>query len=152
LILPFLFLIRRSLAETEVFLERGHRLTASEVLRSVALHWPRVLLGMMLVTMTTVSFYLITACTPTFGPERLQLTAKRSLVVTLWVGLSNLLWLPVMGARADRVGGRPLLVTFTSLALITAYPALSWLVHDPSFARLLSVALWLSFLYASYNG
>jgi hypothetical protein len=27
-----------------------------------------------------------------------------------------------------------------------------WLVRDPSFTRLLSVELWLSFLYGSYNG
>ena len=27
-----------------------------------------------------------------------------------------------------------------------------WLTHQPSFARLLIVELWLSFLYASYNG
>jgi MHS family citrate/tricarballylate:H+ symporter-like MFS transporter len=27
-----------------------------------------------------------------------------------------------------------------------------WLVREPSFARLLAVELWLSFLFASYNG
>jgi len=27
-----------------------------------------------------------------------------------------------------------------------------WLVRDPSFARLLTVELWLSFIYGSYNG
>jgi hypothetical protein len=36
--------------------------------------------------------------------------------------------------------------------LVTAYPALSWLVSAPSFFRLLTVQLWLSFLYAGYNG
>ncbi|HFL6917295.1 TPA: nucleoside recognition domain-containing protein [Pseudomonas aeruginosa] len=40
----------------------------------------------------------------------------------------------------------------TALALLTAYPALSWLVREPSFAGLLGVELWLSFLYSSYNG
>ena len=29
---------------------------------------------------------------------------------------------------------------------------MQWLVADPSFSRLLMVELWLSFLYASYNG
>ena len=29
---------------------------------------------------------------------------------------------------------------------------MSWLVREPSFARLLTVELWLSFLYAGYNG
>jgi len=35
--------------------------------------------------------------------------------------------------------------------LFTSYPALHWLVGAPSFARLLEVELWLSFMYASYN-
>jgi MHS family citrate/tricarballylate:H+ symporter-like MFS transporter len=35
---------------------------------------------------------------------------------------------------------------------VTAYPALAWLVASPSFARLLAVELWLSFIYGSYNG
>jgi MHS family citrate/tricarballylate:H+ symporter-like MFS transporter len=44
------------------------------------------------------------------------------------------------------------LVLFTVLMLVSAYPALSWLVAEPSFGRLLAVELWLSFLYGSYNG
>jgi len=72
--------------------------------------------------------------------------------VTLCVGLSNLFWLPVMGALSDRVGRTPLLILFTSVALLTAYPALLWLTTAPSFERLLTVELWLSFLYGSYNG
>jgi MHS family citrate/tricarballylate:H+ symporter-like MFS transporter len=111
-----------------------------------------VLVGMLLVTMTTVSFYFITAYTPTFGKEVLKLSSIDSLLVTLCVGISNLFWLPVMGALSDRVGRKPLLIAFTALLFVSAYPALSWLVSQPSFARLLMVELWLSFIYASYNG
>jgi MHS family citrate/tricarballylate:H+ symporter-like MFS transporter len=68
------------------------------------------------------------------------------------VGVSNFIWLPLMGALSDKIGRRPLLVTFTVLALLTAYPALLWLVDNPSFTRLLIVELWLSFIYGSYNG
>jgi MFS family permease len=57
-----------------------------------------------------------------------------------------------MGALSDRIGRRPMLVFFSALTLLTAYPALSWMVAAPSFLRLLLVELWLSFLYASYNG
>src|SRR4029077_19295159 len=67
-------------------------------------------------------------------------------------GASNLFWLPVMGTLSDRIGRRPLLVMCTTLMLITAYPAMLWLVRDPSFSRLLGVELWLSFIYGSYNG
>ena len=152
LIIPFLFVIRRSLAETEVFLARKHHPSIREILLSLASNWSIVSLGMMLVTMTTVSFYMITAYTPTFGQSVLHLASKHTLMVTLCVGVSNLFWLPVMGALSDRVGRRALLVACTVLALLTAYPALSWLISSPSFGRLLVVELWLSFLYGSYNG
>lgn len=105
-----------------------------------------------MVTMTTVSFYMITAYTPTFGNSVLHLASIQGLIVTLCVGASNLFWLPVMGALSDRIGRRPLLLAFTTLMLITAYPAMLWLVGTPSFLRLLAVELWLSFLYGSYNG
>ena len=105
-----------------------------------------------MVTMTTVSFYMITAYTPTFGNSVLHLASIDSLIVTLCVGASNLFWLPIMGALSDRIGRRPLLIGCTLLMLITAYPVMLWLVRDPSFVRLLAVELWLSFIYGSYNG
>jgi MHS family citrate/tricarballylate:H+ symporter-like MFS transporter len=111
-----------------------------------------VLSGTLLVSMTTVSFYLITVYTPTFGKRVLHLSTTDSLVVTLCVGVSNFFWLPVMGALSDRVGRRLLLIVFTVLTLLTAYPALVWLTQAASFGRMLTVELWLSFLYASYNG
>ncbi|GLU32394.1 MFS transporter [Trinickia caryophylli] len=152
LIVPFLFLIRRSLKETDEFLARHHRPSMSEVFASLVQNWPVVLGGMGMVIMTTVSFYMITAYTPTFGKEVLKLSAIDTLVVTVCIGLSNLVWLPVMGAVSDKVGRRPVLIVFTLLTVLTAYPAVQWLVGEPSFLRLLAVELWLSFLYGSYNG
>jgi metabolite-proton symporter len=151
-ILPFLFMIRRSLLETEEFRTRPHRPTTNQIRRSIIVNWRVVLLGMMLATMTTVAFYTITTYTPTFGKNVLHLAERDGLRVTLCVGISNLFWLPIMGALSDRVGRRPLLLICTALVLLTAYPAMSWLVGAPSFGRLLTVELWLSFLYASYNG
>jgi metabolite-proton symporter len=151
-IIPFVFLIRRSLTETEEFQARKHHPSTKEILGSLAANWRLVLMGTMLVTMTTVSFYLITAYTPTFGRTALHLADRDNLIVTLCVGISNFCWLPLMGALSDKIGRRPLLVTFTVLALLTAYPALLWLVDGASFARLLIVELWLSFIYGSYNG
>jgi MFS transporter, MHS family, citrate/tricarballylate:H+ symporter len=152
LIVPFIFIIRRSLQETEEFLARKHHPSAGEIFQSIAENWQIVLAGVMMVMMTTVSFYLITVYTPTYGKSVLKVTEIDSLLVTLCVGVSNFLWLPVMGAVSDRVGRRPVLMVFTTLAILTAYPALSWLVAAPSFEKMLMVELWLSFLYASYNG
>ena len=151
-IVPLLFLLRRSLQETDEFKRRKTRLSGKEIVVLLASNWRVVAIGMLLTTMTTVSFYMITAYTPTFGSTVLHLASKDSLLVTLCVAASNLFWLPIMGALSDRVGRKPLLLACTLLALITAYPALAWLVVAPSFSRLLLVELWLSFLYASYNG
>ncbi|UIF87366.1 MFS transporter [Cupriavidus sp. UYPR2.512] len=152
LIVPFLFLIRRSLEETEAFKARKHRPAISEIYRSMLDNWRIILAGCMMVVMTTVSFYMITAYTPTFGRTVLKLDDVDNLIVTMCVGLSNFIWLPLMGALSDRIGRKPLLVFFTVATLLTAYPAVSWLVAEPSFSRLLMVELWLSFLYGSYNG
>jgi MFS family permease len=151
-IVPFLFRLRRSLQETDEFIARKHRPSTSEIFRSLMANWGIVLVGTMMVTMTTVSFYMITAYTPTFGSSVLHLASIDSLIVTLCVGASNLFWLPVMGALSDRIGRRPLLFACTVLMLLTAYPAMLWLVRDPSFSKLLTVELWLSFIYGSYNG
>jgi len=152
MIIPVLFILRRSLAETPVFAARKHHPMPREILGILAAHWKLVLLGIMLTTMTTVSYYMITAYTPTFGSSVLHLTASSSMTVTLCVGASNFFWIPVMAAWSDKIGRRPLLIGITVLALFTAYPALSWLVAAPSFSRLLEVELWLSFLFGSYNG
>jgi MFS transporter, MHS family, citrate/tricarballylate:H+ symporter len=151
-IIPFLFVLRRSLQETQEFAARKHRPGTAEILRSLRANWQIVVIGSALVVMTTVSFYMITAYTPTFGSSVLHLSTTDSLVVTLCVAVSNLFWLPVMGSLSDRIGRRPLLLACTIAMLVSAYPAMLWLVHDPSFARLLEVELWLSLLYASYNG
>jgi MFS family permease len=151
-IIPFLFWLRRSLPETDEFLARKSRPGMAQILRSLQANWHIVLIGTLMVTMTTVSFYMITAYTPTFGSSVLHLAPLDSLVVTLCIGASNLFWLPVMGALSDRIGRRPLLFGCTLLMLATAYPAMVWLVHAPSFHGLLAVELWFSFIYGSYNG
>src|SRR5246127_1175119 len=137
-IIPFLFRLRRSLQETDEFVARKHKPNISEILHSLTASWQIVIVGGMLVTMTTVSFYMITAYTPTFGSSVLHLASIDSLIVTLCVGASNLFWLPVMGALSDRVGRRPLLLICTILMLVTAYPAMLWLCGKTSFSRLLT--------------
>ena len=152
MIVPVLFVLRRSLQETNVFLARTHRPDPAEVFRAILANWRIVLVGMLLVTMPTVWFQGITAYTPTFGREALNLTSLDALTVTLCVGVSNLFWIPTMGAVSDVTGRRPLMLGFAGVAAVTAYPAMSWLAAEPSFSRLLIVELWLSFLYSGYNG
>jgi MHS family citrate/tricarballylate:H+ symporter-like MFS transporter len=152
MIVPFIFIIRRSLQETAAFTARKHTPTTAEIFRTLAANWGVVLGGVGMVIMTTVSFYLITVYTPSFGKTVLKLSESDALLVTIAVGISNFIWLPVSGAVSDKIGRKPILVLFSLLALFTAYPALSWLISNITFERMLIVELWLSFIYAWYNG
>jgi MHS family citrate/tricarballylate:H+ symporter-like MFS transporter len=152
MIVPFLYILRRSLQETEEFKARRHHPGTREVFGSMLANWQTVIAGMLLVAMTTTTFYLITVYTPTFGRSVLHLSTADSLIVTLFVGLSNFIWLPIGGAVSDRIGRRPILLFVSALAIVTSYPALSWLAHDPSFLRMLAVLLYFSFFFGAYNG
>jgi MHS family citrate/tricarballylate:H+ symporter-like MFS transporter len=152
LIVPVIFILRRSLRESVEFQARKHHPGTRQVFHSMIRSWGVVLAGMLLVSMTTTTFYLITVYAPTFGGSVLKLSVADSLTVTFFVGISNFLWLPLGGVLSDRIGRRPILLATTALAILTAYPALSWLVAAPSFASMLAVLLWFSFLFGMYNG
>ena len=106
-IVPFLFWARRSLAETDAFLARRSPPDLAAVLVAIAASWRLVVAGTMLVVMTTVSFYLVTVYTPTFGRQVLHLDGGATLLIACAVGLSNFCVLPLMGALSDRVGRGP---------------------------------------------
>jgi MFS family permease len=150
--IPLILWLRNSLEETEVFKHSRHVRTMGEVLRILAAHWKLVANGVALTVMTTTSFYLITAYTPTYARQALHMGPSEVFLVTLLVGLSNLAWLPVGGVLTDRFGARPLMLLVTMAALLTGYPAMVWLVADPSFSKLLAVLLLYSVYFGLYNG
>src|SRR5258708_916575 len=98
LIIPFIFLLRRTLEETPAFLAMKKHPTASEVFASAAANWRIILLGMMLAAMTTVTFYFVTVYTPTFGKNVLKLSTQDSLLGTLLVAVTNFISNPIGGA------------------------------------------------------
>ena len=152
LIVPFIFILRRRLEETQEFSARRHHLDMRQVFSTLLQNWPVVIAGMLMVAMTTTAFYLITVYAPTFGKKVLLLSASDSLLVTLLVAVSNFIWLPIGGAISDRFGRKPVLVAMTLLAIVTTYPALSMLAAAPGFSMMLGVLLWLSMIYGLYNG
>ncbi|CAN5383562.1 MFS transporter [soil metagenome] len=152
LTVPAIFILRRSLEETQEFAARRHHPKVPEILRSMVSNWKIVIAGMMMVAMTTTAFYLITVYTPTFGKNVLHLSSSDALIVTFCIGISNFIWLPIGGAISDHVGRKSLLVTASVLTIVLAYPLMSWLASSPSFMRMLEVELVLSALYGLYNG
>jgi MFS family permease len=152
ILIPFLLFMRRQLEETDAFLQQVERPGFMQSLRTICANWSVVVRGMMVAVTTTVFFYMITAYTPTYGSKVLQLSALDAIMVTLCVGATNFVLLPLMGGVSDRVGRRPLLIGASLVALVAGYPAMSWLVEAPSFARLLTVQVGFAVVYATYNG
>lgn len=152
LIIPFIFVLRRKLEETQDFKTQHHRPSLRESSSALLANWKLMLAGALLVSMTTATFYLITVYAPTFGKTVLHLSTEDSLLVTLCVGVSNFIWLPIGGTISDKVGRRAVLLTMSGLGILTAYPALHFLAQGPTFHKMLFVLLWLSFLFGMYNG
>ncbi len=152
MIIPLIFVLRRSLQETEAFLQRKHRPDTREILSTIAKNWRIITAGTLLVAMTTTTFYFITVYTPTYGRAVLHLSARDSLLVTMLVGISNFIWLPIGGAISDRIGRLPVLMGITLLALLTTLPVMHWLTAAPDFTRMTLVLLWFSFFFGMYNG
>jgi MHS family citrate/tricarballylate:H+ symporter-like MFS transporter len=152
LIIPFIFLLRRTLEETPEFLAMKRHPTASEVFASAQANWRIVILGMMIAILTTTTFYFVTVYTPTFGRNVLKLSSQDALLVTLLVAVTNFIWNPVGGAISDRLGRKPVLLTIAGLSFVTAYPALHWLVAEPTFGKMLAVEMMFSFYFGVYSG
>ena len=152
LIIPMIFFLRRTLEETPEFLAMKKHPTASEIFASALANWRIVILGMMIAILTTTTFYFVTVYTPTFGKNVLKLSAQDALLVTLLVAVTNFIWNPVGGAVSDRIGRKPVLLAIAGLSLVTAYPALHWLVSDPTFGKMLAVEMMFSFYFGTYSG
>src|ERR1700754_2647785 len=152
MIIPFIFFLRRTLEETPEFLAMKKHPTTSEVFRSAAVNWKIIVLGMMIAVLTTTTFYFVTVYTPTFGRTVLKLSTADALLVTLLVAVTNFIWNPVGGALSDRIGHKPVLLAIACLSLVTAYPALSWLIAAPTFGKMLAVEMMFSFYFGVYSG
>lgn len=153
LIIPLLFIIRKHMIESPEFVSdvrRQHslKLIFADLLKNL----PIVILGMFFVTMTTVNFYFITSYTPTFANKILHLTKLESFLTVCIVGISNFIWLFIGGGVSDKIGRKPVLILATLLSVFTPYFALSWLASHISFAHLIIVLCYLSFIYGIYNG
>ena len=110
LIIPLIFMLRRTLEETPAFLAMKKHPTANEVFASALANWRIVILGMMIAVLTTTTFYFVTVYTPTFGKTVLKLSTQDALLVTLLVAVTNFFWNPVGGALSDRIGRKPVLI------------------------------------------
>jgi MHS family citrate/tricarballylate:H+ symporter-like MFS transporter len=120
---PLIFILRGSLQETPKFLAKKTHPKPPEIYRTVWANLSVVAFGMLMATLTSVSFYFITVYTPDFG-KSLNLSPSDALLVTLVVALANFFWLPIGGPASDRLGRKPVLLAAAILMLLFDYPCL----------------------------
>jgi len=152
LLIPFLLVMRRSIEETEDFKSRGHHPGLAEIWRTLLVNWRLIGTAMMMITLTAVMFYLITAYMAGFGSDVLHLSPVDSFLATICTGLANLVWIPIMGGLSDKVGRAPLLIAAAAAIAIVSYPCMEWLVAAPSLTRLFLVEMFLGSLYGMWQG
>ena len=152
LLIPFLLVMRRSIDETEEFKARRTHPDLAVIWRTLWINWRLIGTAMMMITLTAVMFYLITAYMAGFGSEVLHLSKIDSFLATICTGFANLVWIPIMAALSDRVGRAPLLMAASATIAIVSYPCMEWLVSEPSLTRLFLVEMFLGSLYGMWQG
>jgi MFS family permease len=152
LLVPLILYMRRSLKETDEFKAKTHRPTMREICRTLAINWRIVGTAIMMITLTAVMFYLITAYMPTYGKQVLGLKPVDGYIVTICLGFANLMWMPIAGALADRIGHTKILISASLAIALLSYPCMAWLVSAPSFERLLMVEMFLGSIYGAWQG
>lgn len=145
--------LRRNLTETEAFEKAAPVREAGHV--ALLLRHPREVLLVIGLTMGgTLYFYTFTTYMQKFLVNTVGLTKGESTLVSAASLFVFMIVQPLMGAVSDRVGRRPMLITFGVLALFTTVPLLSALAaaHDAWTAFvLIMTALAISSLYSSIS-
>lgn len=152
LVLPLLLLQRSKLEESQAFRKQKEHPPFARIIAESIRNIRLLILCSFMVMLTTVSFYMITAYTPTFARTELSLTQSHAFILTLIIALSNFVLLPIMGHLSDRIGRFRQLLLFSILFIATAYPILTWITGYPAYLHVIAGELWLSLLYAGYNG
>jgi MHS family alpha-ketoglutarate permease-like MFS transporter len=146
--------LRRNLSETEAF-ERSRAKPADAGQLSALLRHPREVLTVIGLTMGgTLFFYTFSTYMQKFLVNTVHLTKSESTLVSAGNLFIFMLLQPLVGAISDRVGRRPMLITFGVLALVTTVPLLSALERArdawTAFA-LVMIALTIASLYSSIS-
>lgn len=150
LVIPVLFWLRTSLAETEVFSRKKRTPTIGEISKGLVTGWRVILRCMGMSAMAVVTSQAVTTYAPTFI-KSLHLGDLTGFVTLFFVGVTILVSLPIFATIADRVNRRTMLIVVTLTAVVSAYPMLAWLAGEPSVAKFATVEIWFSLLYAAYS-
>jgi MFS transporter, MHS family, alpha-ketoglutarate permease len=141
----FAAVMRRSLQETEAFVEAKKAVKPTGSIREL-LRYPRELLLVVGLTAGgTAAFYTFTTYMQTFVKLSVGLTEDQTTLVIFGSLIFATILQPTYGAISDRIGRKPLLVFFGIVGTIATVPILMTLkeTKSPFIAFLLICAAWI---------
>ncbi|WP_011297073.1 MFS transporter [Cupriavidus necator] len=148
---PVGYYIRHHLDETPTFRETDER--ADSPLKEVFQAYPReTLASFSMVILWTVCTYVLLFYMPTYAVKVLNVPQSDGFVAGMVGGCTIMLFAPLVGRLADRIGRRALLSGSALLILVLAWPMFAYINHVPGLSSLLVFQLVFGILIAAYTG
>ncbi len=117
--------LRRNMAETEAFTKSSHTSRRPSSLRALLQH-PRAVLTVIGLTLGgTVAFYTYTTYMLKFLVNSVGMSRQTASLISAATLIVFMLLQPLIGALSDRIGRRPILITFGVLGTLLTVPILT---------------------------
>jgi len=148
---PVGYYIRHHLDETPTFRETTDKTDSplTEVLRD----YPRqTAASFSMVILWTVCTYVLLFYMPTYAVKVLKVPQSTGFVAGMAGGLAIMVFAPIVGLLADRIGRRGLLSGAAVLIFVLAWPMFAYINHAPGLASLLVFQVVFGVLIATYTG
>ena len=148
---PVGYYIRHHLDETPTFRDNAER--ADSPLREIVQAYPReTLASFSMVILWTVCTYVLLFYMPTYAVKVLKVPQADGFIAGMAGGSAIMVFAPLVGLLADRIGRRVLLSGSALLILVLAWPMFAYINHAPGLASLLVFQLVFGVLIATYTG
>ncbi|WP_316157199.1 MFS transporter [Cupriavidus sp. BIC8F] len=148
---PVGYYIRHHLDETPTFRDNAER--ADSPLKEIVQAYPReTLASFSMVILWTVCTYVLLFYMPTYAVKVLKVPQADGFIAGMAGGSAIMVFAPLVGLLADRIGRRVLLSGSALLILVLAWPMFVFINHVPGLASLLVFQLVFGVLIATYTG
>ena len=148
---PVGYYIRHHLDETPAFRDTAER--ADSPLKEIVKTYPReTTASFSMVILWTVCTYVLLFYMPTYAVKVLKVPQADGFVAGMAGGCAIMVFAPLVGLLADRIGRRVLLSGSALLILVLAWPMFAYINHVPGLASLLVFQLVFGVLIATYTG
>lgn len=144
LISVYAYYMRRDMHETELFKAAGKVVKTESLWVVLGRNWKTMVLVVGITVGGTSAFYTYTTYMQKFLKLSVGLTDDQTTMVTAGSLIFAIILQPLYGMLSDKIGRKPMLITFGVLGTLGTYPLLTTLqgTKSPFFAFLLICAAW----------